>query len=102
MARQRQYKINPTCPHCGEEHCCWNITLTNEEQKILDAKPGEAGDPSIEDLISQIFDKNPLIITRKLKCGECHEEFDAQVRVIKADEVIPGTFSSRVFGNVSV
>lgn len=26
----RLYKINPTCPHCGEEHECWTIRLKDE------------------------------------------------------------------------
>lgn len=33
---QRLYKINQTCPGCGEEHLYWQIGLTDEEQAILD------------------------------------------------------------------
>ncbi len=32
---QRLYKINPTCPGCGEEHLYWQVGLTDEEQAIL-------------------------------------------------------------------
>ena len=31
----RFYKINPPCPHCHEEHICWQIQLTDEEQAKL-------------------------------------------------------------------
>ena len=32
----RLYKINPTCPGCGEEHLYWQVELTDQEQAILD------------------------------------------------------------------
>ena len=32
---QRLYKINPTCPGCGEEHLYWQVGLTDEEQAIF-------------------------------------------------------------------
>ena len=31
----RLYKINPTCPYCGEEHEYWTIRLTDEGQHTL-------------------------------------------------------------------
>ncbi len=34
--QKRKYRINPICPNCGEEHCCWTITLSEEEQETLD------------------------------------------------------------------
>lgn len=37
---QRLYKINPTCPGCGEEHLYWQVGLTDEEQAILDKHTG--------------------------------------------------------------
>ena len=38
---QRLYKINPTCPGCGEEHLYWQVGLTDEEQAILDTHTEE-------------------------------------------------------------
>ena len=34
--QKRKYRINSICPNCGEEHCCWTITLSEEEQETLD------------------------------------------------------------------
>ena len=41
---QRLYKINPTCPGCGEEHLYWQVGLTDEEQAILDTHTEEHPD----------------------------------------------------------
>lgn len=68
---QRLYKINPTCPGCGEEHLYWQVGLTDEEQAILDTHTEEhKGESSIVSLMSP----PGLIITRRLKCGLCAEQ----------------------------
>ena len=36
IMQKRKYRINPICPNCGEEHCCWTITFSDEEQETLD------------------------------------------------------------------
>ena len=49
----RLYKINPTCPDCGEEHLYWQIELTDEEQAILDKHTEDhKGESSIVSLYS--------------------------------------------------
>lgn len=30
------YRINPSCPNCGEEHAYYDIMLSEEEQNTLD------------------------------------------------------------------
>ena len=72
---QRLYKINPTCPGCGEEHLYWQVGLTDEEQ--------HKGESSIVSLMSP----PGLIITRRLKCGLCGTEFEARCAIYKEDEV---------------
>ena len=32
----KKYRVNPFCPHCGEEHCYWTVMLSDEEQEMLD------------------------------------------------------------------
>lgn len=81
---QRLYKINPTCPGCGEEHLYWKIELTDEEQAILDKHTEEhKGESPIVSLMSP----PGLIIKRKLKCGLCRTEFEPYCAIYKEDEV---------------
>lgn len=30
------YRVNPSCPNCGEEHAYYDIMLSEEEQNTLD------------------------------------------------------------------
>ena len=80
----RLYKINPPCPHCGEEHDYWTIRLTNEEQQILDehTKQHEGEHPLIS-----LMSPPGLAVTRKLKCSICNKEFETKVAIRKEDEV---------------
>lgn len=34
--QRRRYRVNPFCPNCKEEHLYYDITISEEEQKILD------------------------------------------------------------------
>lgn len=53
---QRLYKINPTCPGCGEEHLYWQVGLTDEEQAILDTHTEEhKGESSIVSLMKLLL-----------------------------------------------
>ncbi len=80
----RLYRINPSCPHCGEEHEYWTIRLTDEEQQVLDEHTAQhAGEHPIISLMSP----PGLAVTRKVKCGMCHNEFKAYVAIRKENEV---------------
>lgn len=80
----RLYKVNPTCPGCGEEHLYWTIRLTDEEQEVLDKHTEEhKGESEIVSLLSP----PGLIIKRKLKCGLCKTEFESTYAIRKEDEV---------------
>ena len=86
----RQYKVNPSCPFCGEEHCYWRVTLSEEEQGALDAyyasRQRDVTPTSVSDMIDDI-EARPLEITRQFTCGACHQEFEATVPVYREDEV---------------
>ena len=91
MENQNRYRINPTCPICGEEHERWVITLSDEEQKTLDSyyestKERRSHYTNIANLIHDIEDK-PLIVTRTLRCCICLNEFTAKVVVFKEDRI---------------
>ena len=68
----RLYRINPMCPGCKEEHMYWDVRPTDDEQERLDHHTEmHKGESELYSLLSQ----PAIIITRKLKCGECGTEF---------------------------
>ena len=65
---KRKYRINPICPNCGEEHCCWTISMTDEEQETLDNyykfhEKDHKGNSHLFNLMYDIENK-PLVIKR--------------------------------------
>lgn len=80
----RLYQINPTCSQCKEEHMWWNVRLTDEEQKKLDHHTEVH---KAESELYSLLSEPAIIITRKLKCGECGVEFEARVGIWKEMEV---------------
>ena len=80
----RLYRINPMCPACKEEHMYWDVHLTDDEQERLDHHTEmHKGESELYSLLSE----PAIIITRKLKCGECSAEFEARVGIWKEMEV---------------
>lgn len=62
------YRVQATCPHCCEEHQCWDLTITDEEQEIVDEfYRKNAGQSNIVLLLSD----PPLYVERTLTCGCC-------------------------------
>ena len=87
----RKYRVNKFCPHCGEEHCCWTIVLTEEEQRVLDAyyeskKDMRESQSNLANLLDDIGSK-PLVVKRSLRCGVCNKDFDANITVFKENEI---------------
>lgn len=75
------YQINPMCK---EEHIWWIIRLTDEEQQILDYHTEEH---IYETELYALFSDPPIVITRKLKCGECGAEFSVKAGIWKETDV---------------
>lgn len=83
----RIYRVNPFCPYCGEEHCYFNIKLTDEEQKILDDYyENVKGDSSGLAVLLNALDNPPLVVKREFKCG-CGKSFEKNVAVFREDEL---------------
>lgn len=81
---EKIYRINPSCPYCGEEHMYWNTYLTTEEQAKLDLHTEKhRNESSFQSLLSE----PGIVITRKLKCGVCKKIFEAKIRIWKENEV---------------
>ena len=80
----RLYKINPTCPQCHEEHIWWHIRLTDEEQQKMDeyvaANEGKSS-------LALLLGEPGIVVTRKLKCCCCGNEFEVEAGLYKFDEV---------------
>lgn len=89
--QKRKYRINPTCPNCGEEHCCWLITLSEEEQETLDNyyKANEKHHKGNSHIVNMLYDieHKPLVIKRSLICSQCDKEFEATVTLFREDEI---------------
>lgn len=34
---ERKYRVNPECPNCGEEHASRLVTITEDEQAVVEA-----------------------------------------------------------------
>ncbi|MBQ9008447.1 MAG: hypothetical protein IJ088_03855 [Clostridia bacterium] len=87
----RKYRVRPSCPYCGEEHCYRNVILSDEEQETLDNYYISRAEErkrrtSIGNLLKDIENK-PLVITRQFKCGMCQQEFEETIVILREDEV---------------
>ena len=85
------YRVNPFCPHCGEEHNYWDIALTEEEQAALDQYYESRSEQrrkqtDLANLIDDVCAK-PLQINRKLRCCVCEEVSVAKITVFREDEI---------------
>lgn len=87
----KKYRVNSFCPHCGEEHCYWTVTLSDEEQEALDnyyksREEHRKHQTAIANMSDDIATK-PVIIRRQFKCGACKQEFEATVTVFRENEI---------------
>lgn len=83
----RIYTVNPFCPICGEEHCYYDVKLTETEESTLRDYYRDKSD--LTDLALRIEEmaNPPLVIRRKFKCGACHKEFEKNVVVFRSRAV---------------
>lgn len=78
------YRVNPTCPNCKEEHIGWDITVSEEEQKIMDEYYEKCR--GLSDL-ALLLEKPPLYVKRNFKCPICKAEFDTTVGIYKQNAI---------------
>lgn len=91
--QQRQYRVNPFCPKCGEEHAYYDILISEEEQEKLDNYYKEhQGESSLALLLKGA----PLIAEKYFRCPVCKTEFSKRVGIsrencidYKSDDYIP-------------
>ena len=81
---ERKYKISPVCPHCGEEHSIWKITLEESEQKMID---DYWSNNQRKSLLAIMLSPAPLLVTRELRCPVCGKQFKATTAIYPMDEV---------------
>lgn len=74
------YRVNPFCPNCGEEHACYDITLSEEEQNTLD---NYYANHQGESSLALLLNEPPLIIEKKFKCPICKMEFSKSVGIYR-------------------
>ena len=82
---RNKYRVSPVCPHCREEHCCYIVHLTEEEENRLWEYYKDKEHLSTLALGLKEMENPPLIITRKFRCGACGEGFEKSVVVLKSN-----------------
>ena len=89
---KRIFRVNPCCPHCGEEHAYFDIKLSTEDLKILD----DFYDQNQEQSDMALFFKKeaPLSIERNFVCPECRQEFKKTVTIHRMNEVGYQTYNN--------
>lgn len=80
----RMYRINPMCPHCGEQHEYWEIQLTDEEQEQMDRYLEENKEKSS---LYLLFGDPGIVVERKLTCCCCKGEFMAKAGLWRQNEI---------------
>ena len=79
------YRVNPSCPNCGEEHAYYDIMLSEEEQNTLDNYN-----------TNEIEIRYQLRIEKNFMCPICKMEFSKSMGIYrenaidyKSDDYIP-------------
>lgn len=76
------YRVNPTCPFCGEEHMYWVIKLSDEDEaQIKKFEEKHKG----ENFLKKIFSGPAVIVQKKFEYGMCKREFYARCGVMAMD-----------------
>lgn len=77
---QKVYRVNPFCPHCGEEHVWFNIVISDEEQKKMDVYYKENENKSE---FALLLAPPPLFVETEFHCPCCKEVFVAKVGIYR-------------------
>jgi len=84
---ERKYRVNSVCPNCGEEHAGWFVSISEDEQAIVEAYYAEKQFKSTLDMLLAEIYNPPLRVRRSLHCPACGKAFAA---------IVPVCFSNRV------
>lgn len=80
LSEQKIYRVNPFCPHCGEEHVWFNIIISDEEQKKMDLYYKENENKSE---FALLLAPPPLFVETEFRCPCCGEVFVAKVGIYR-------------------
>ena len=80
LSEQKIYRVNPFCPHCGEEHVWFNIIISDEEQKKMDLYYKEHENKSE---FALLLAPPPLFVETEFRCPCCGEVFVAKVGIYR-------------------
>lgn len=82
---KRLFRVNPSCPHCGEEYAYFDIKLSSEELKVLDAFYDQNQEQSN---MALFFKKDaPLTVKQNFVCPKCGQDFEGTVNIHRMNEV---------------
>ena len=76
------YKMNPACPHCGEEHIWWRRRIPLEYEEKLDAWYAEH--PDVSDFESFLMEA-PVFVPQSFRCIICGKEFAYHMGIRRED-----------------
>lgn len=84
---ERKYRVNSVCPNCGEENAGWFVSISEDEQAVVEAYYAEKQFKSTLDMILAEIHNPPLRVRRSLRCPVCGETFSAIVPVCLSNQV---------------
>lgn len=82
---KRLFRVNPSCPHCGEEHAYFDIKFSSEELKVLDAFYDQNQEQSN---MALFFKKDaPLTVIQNFVYPKCGQSFEGTVNIHQMNKV---------------
>ena len=81
--KARTYLVNPFCPSCGEEHMRFEVTISKEEQEIVDEYYEQHKN---ESPIVLALSSCPLYVERQFRCTCCGTVFTKKVGICRENQ----------------
>lgn len=78
--KARTYLVNPFCPNCGEEHMRFEVTISEEEQKVVDEYYEQHKN---ESPIVLALSPCPMYVEREFRCVCCGTVFMKKVGICR-------------------
>lgn len=79
--KARTYRVNPFCPNCGEEHMRFEVTISEEEQNVVDSFYEQHKN---ESPIVLALSPCPLYVEREFRCTCCGTVFTKKVGICRS------------------